>query len=111
MALRVVLLGTSFGRPVQAPAFQRHPGFELAGIAGSDPVRTKDVAAALGVPHASTDWRALIAKLEPDLVSVATPADLHHPMMLAALHAGAHALWEKPTPLAGHPAGEMSGPG
>ena len=94
---RVVILGTGFGRTVQAPSFQRHPAFELAGIAGSNPERTRSLAAELGVPDSDTDWRALIRRVKPDLVSVVTPADLHHPMAMAALEEGAHVLCEKPT--------------
>jgi predicted dehydrogenase len=105
--LRVVLLGTGFGRLVQAVAFQRHPGFELVGIAGSDPEKTRRIAAELGIPESSGDWRALIARVGPELVSIATPVDLHHPMMLAALEAGAHVLCEKPTALHRFQAAEM----
>jgi predicted dehydrogenase len=94
---RVVILGTGFGRTVQAPSFQRHRAFELAGIAGSNAERTRTVAAELGVADHDTDWRALIRRVHPDLVSIVTPADLHHPMAMAALEEGAHILCEKPT--------------
>jgi predicted dehydrogenase len=96
---RVVILGTGFGRTVQAVAFGRHPGFELAGIAGANEERTRRIAHELGIPHASGDWRRLLAELSPDLVSVVTPPDLHHPMAMAALEGGAHLLCEKPTAL------------
>ncbi len=105
--LRVVILGTGFGRTVQAVAFGRHPGFELAGIAGSQAAKTEKIAAELGIPRASSDWRALLADVRPDLVSVVTPAYLHHPMMLAALDGGAHVLCEKPTALHRQQAAEM----
>ena len=68
--LRVVLLGTSFARRVQAVAFGRHPGFEIAGIAGSDPARTAAAAEELGVPAHSTDWRGLLERVKPDLAAV-----------------------------------------
>jgi len=105
--LKVVILGTGFGRTVQAVAFGRHAGFALAGIAGSQPEKTQKIAADLGIPRASSDWKALLAEVRPDLVSVATPAYLHHPMMLAALESGAHVLCEKPTALHRHQAAEM----
>src|SRR5882724_2498068 len=105
--LRVVILGTGFGRSVQAVAFQRHEGFELAGIAGSRLEKTQAIATELGIPKASADWRALIAEVKPDLVSVVTPADLHHPMVMAALEGGSHVLCEKPTALHRHQAAEM----
>jgi predicted dehydrogenase len=105
--LKTVILGTGFGRLVQAVSFQRHGGFELAGIAGRQLDKTRRIAAELGIPNASDDWRALIAGVRPDLVSVVTPASLHHSMMLAALEAGAHVLCEKPTALHRHQAAEM----
>jgi predicted dehydrogenase len=97
--LRVAILGTSFGRLVQAPGFQRHPGFELVAIAGRDRARTEQVAGELGVPGAYADWRELLERERPDVASIATPCDLHHPMMLAAVAAGCHVLCEKPTAL------------
>ena len=94
---RVALFGTSFARLVQAPGFQRHPGFEVVAIAGSQLEKTRRVASELGIPAAYGDWRELLARETPDLVSIVTPADLHHPMMLAAIAAGAHVHCEKPT--------------
>lgn len=95
---RVGLIGTSFGRTVQAVAFGRHPGFELAAIAGRDAEKTRRIAAELGVtPFA--DWREMLEREPLDLVSVVSPVDLHHPMTMAAIERGAHVLCEKPTAL------------
>src|SRR5438045_1271658 len=97
--IRVAILGTSFGRLVQAVGFQRHAGFELVAIAGSDRGKSARIAGELGVPHVFADWRRLLATVECELVSVVTPADLHHPMVMAALESGRHVLCEKPTAL------------
>lgn len=105
--VRTVILGTGFGRTVQAVGFQRHGGFDLVGIASRDLGKTRRIAGELGIPRASDDWRALIEETRPDLVSVVSPPALHHPMMLAALDAGAHVLCEKPTALHRHQAREM----
>jgi predicted dehydrogenase len=104
---RVALIGTSFARFVQAVAFRRHPGFELVAIAGSNEAKTRGVADELGIPAAYVDWRAMLARESPQLVSVVTPVDLHHPMTLAALDAGAHVLCEKPTAMDRRQAAEM----
>ena len=104
---RVVLIGTSFARLVQAVAFGRHPGFELTAIAGSDAAKTRKIAGELRIAGAYGDWRQMLEKESPDLVSVATPVDLHYPMMLAALERGAHVLCEKPTALHRFQAAEM----
>jgi predicted dehydrogenase len=105
--LRVVVLGTSFGGSVHATGFQRHPGFEVVGMAGTDAARTRRAADAAGVALASTDWRALLDEAKPDVVSIVTPPDLHHPMTLAALERSCHVLCEKPTALDRHQAVEM----
>ncbi|MBI1797068.1 MAG: Gfo/Idh/MocA family oxidoreductase [Candidatus Eisenbacteria bacterium] len=105
--IRVAIIGTGFGRTVQAVAFRRHPGFELTAIAGSQDEKTRRVAAELAIPHAFGDWRRMLAEARPDLVSIVTPPDLHHPMMLEALAAGSHVLCEKPTALHRHQAAEM----
>jgi predicted dehydrogenase len=104
---RVAILGTSFGRAVQAAGFQRHPGFDLVAIAGADAAKTARIAAELGVPGGYSDWRRLLDEAKPDLVAIATPVDLHHPMMLAALEHGCHVLCEKPTALSRAQAAEM----
>ena len=98
-SLRVILLGAGFGRTVQAVAFARHPGFRVVGLAGATEEKTARAARDLGIPRASTDWRMLLREESPDLVSVATPVYLHHPMAIAALEGGAHLLCEKPTAL------------
>jgi len=95
--IRVAVLGTSFGRTVQSVAFQRHPGFELVAIAGHDLEKTRGIAAQLGVAAAYDDWRELLRRESPELVSVATPVFLHHDMFVGAVAAGAHVLCEKPT--------------
>lgn len=94
---RVALFGTSFARTVQVPGFQRHPGFELVAIAGSQLDKTRRIAGELGIPGAYDDWRQLLEREKPDLVSIVTPVDLHHRMFLAAVAAGAHVHCEKPT--------------
>jgi predicted dehydrogenase len=105
--LRLAIIGTGFGRNVQAVAFRRHPGFELVAFAGSDEARTRRIAGELGVEGAFGDWRRMLAEARPDVVSIAAPPDLHHPMMLAALERGCHVMCEKPTALHRLQAAEM----
>jgi predicted dehydrogenase len=104
---RTAIIGTGFGRSVQAVAFQRHEGFELAAIAGTRLAKTQEIAGQLGIAGAFDDWRRMLDEVRPDLVSIVAPPDLHHPMMLAALERGAHVLCEKPTALHRYQAAEM----
>ena len=105
--LRVVVLGTSFGGTVHLQGYGHHPGFAVVGVAGSDPERTRRVAEAAGVPRAETDWLRLLDLAKPDVVSVVTPVDLHHPMTMAALDRGCHVLCEKPAAMDRAQAAEM----
>ncbi len=50
----------------------------------------------LGWGAVETDWRALIARDDVDLVDVCTPGDTHAEIAIAALEAGKHVLCEKP---------------
>ena len=104
--VRTVLMGNSFASRVQVPGLCWAGGAELVGIAGRDADRARASAEELGIPLGTGDWRELLA-LEPDLVIVSTPVDLHRPMVLASLEAGAAVLCEKPFALDSTEAREM----
>jgi predicted dehydrogenase len=46
--------------------------------------------------HVESDWRALVARDDVDLVDICTPGDTHAEIAVAALEAGKHVLCEKP---------------
>jgi predicted dehydrogenase len=54
------------------------------------------VAEKFGWEHVETDWRALVARDDVDVVDVCTPGDTHAEIAVAALEAGKHVLCEKP---------------
>lgn len=95
-SIHVLLLGTGFGATVHAPGFASNPAFRLVGVASGHAENARRVAEQFGIPHASDDWKRTIETIEADLVSIATPADLHYPMARAALERGRHVLCEKP---------------
>jgi predicted dehydrogenase len=68
----------------------------LAAICGRDEAATRAAAARLGWAAAETDWRALIARDDVQLVDIVAPGSLHAPIAIAALQAGKHVLCEKP---------------
>ncbi|GAB3738069.1 Gfo/Idh/MocA family oxidoreductase [Amycolatopsis oliviviridis] len=68
----------------------------LAVLGGRDEVRTKAAAERFGWEDVETDWRALIARDDVDLVDICTPGDSHAEIAIAALEAGKHVLCEKP---------------
>ena len=98
-AIRVGLIGVGWGSIVQVPAFRVVPGFEVVALCSR---RADSVAAAgarLDLDDVSTDWEAFVRRDDLDLISVATPVDLHLPQVLAAIAAGKHVLVEKPVGL------------
>ncbi len=68
----------------------------MAAICGRDAAAVAAAAARHGWAAAETDWRALIARDDVQLVDVCTPGDLHAEIATAALAAGKHVLCEKP---------------
>ena len=68
----------------------------LSAICGRDPVAVRAAADRHGWAAAETDWRALIARDDVDLVDICTPGDSHAEIAVAALAAGKHVLCEKP---------------
>ncbi|MEV0171421.1 Gfo/Idh/MocA family oxidoreductase [Streptomyces sp. NPDC050803] len=69
---------------------------ELAVICGRDAAAVRAAADRHGWAAVETDWRALIARDDVDLVDICTPGDSHAEIAVAALAAGKHVLCEKP---------------
>ena len=68
----------------------------LAAICGRDKAAAAAAAGRLGWAAVETDWRALIARDDVQLIDISAPGDMHAPIALAALAAGKHVLCEKP---------------
>ena len=68
----------------------------MAAICGRDAAAAEAAARRLGWATFETDWRALIARDDVDLVDICTPGATHAPIAIAALRAGKHVLCEKP---------------
>jgi predicted dehydrogenase len=68
----------------------------LAAICGRDEVATRAAADRLGWAAVESDWRALIARDDVQLIDIVAPGGLHAPIAIAALQAGKHVLCEKP---------------
>ncbi len=92
--LRVGIVGSGFGGTVHAPAYALHPRFEVVAIAS--PTNAERVARERKIPNAFRSVGEMLAGVELDVVSVASPPFDHHPSVLAALAAGKHVLCEKP---------------
>lgn len=77
--------------------FSNLPGIEIAALADPDPQGRAQTAARIGAARTYADYRELLEKERPDLVSIAMrQAGEHRAIALAALRAGAHLYCEKP---------------
>ncbi|MFK4110893.1 Gfo/Idh/MocA family protein [Streptomyces sp. NPDC002176] len=68
----------------------------LSVLCGRDGTAVRAAADRHGWAATETDWRALIARDDVDLVDICTPGDSHAEIALAALAVGKHVLCEKP---------------
>ena len=94
--IRVALIGSSFGGNVHAPGFAKDDAFQLVGVASASIARARDLAGRFSIPYFTDDWSRMLEEVACDLVSIATPVDLHYSMARAALERGRHVLLEKP---------------
>lgn len=96
--LRVGFIGTGWTERVQIPTF-RLGGLTIQAICSGHVDNARRVAARYDIPEVHQDWRDLVESDTVDIVSIATPPDLHAQMAIAALQAGKHVICEKPTAL------------
>jgi predicted dehydrogenase len=94
--VRIGIIGAGFARTTQIPGFQACPGAKIVAIASAHRENAEKVAREFGIDHVESDWRALIARDDIDLVSIVTPVATHYEMTLAALDHGKAVLCEKP---------------
>ena len=100
--LRLALVGGgpgSFIGPVHRMAAELDGRIHLvAGAFSSDPARSIDAGRRFGIveDRCYSDWRALIARGDIDLIAIATPNHLHFPIARAAIGAGIHVMCDKP---------------
>ena len=94
--LRVAVIGVGFGQQVHVPAFRTDSRCEVTTLCASNEAKAAEVATRLNVPHASGDWRAVVADPEIDAVSIAVPPRLQPQIAIAALEHGKSVFCEKP---------------
>ncbi len=94
--LKVVVVGAGFaGRVVHLPGY-RSVGQPVAAICDLDTNVAQNIADQFAIENVYSDWREMIEKERPDVVSVCLPNVLHYEITIGALEAGAHVLCEKP---------------
>jgi predicted dehydrogenase len=77
--------------------FSNRPNIQVVALADPDPGGRARTAAKIGAARQYADYREMLEKERPNLISIAMrQADQHHQIALAALQAGAHIYCEKP---------------
>lgn len=106
--IRIGIIGAGFARTVQIPGFKACAGARIVAIASARRTHAEEVAREFGIEHVASDWRALVARDDIDLVSIVTPVVTHCEMTLAALDHGKSVLCEKPMAMTADEASQMA---
>jgi predicted dehydrogenase len=72
------------------------PGVELAAVCDLSPATAEAAAERYGIQAWFTDHRAMLEKVQPDVVHVTTPPTSHFRLAMDSFEAGAHVIVEKP---------------
>lgn len=94
--MKAVVVGAGYWGPNLARNFRGSADWELAGICDLDESRAQKVADSVGGVPIFTQLADVLADESIDAIAIATPANTHHPIALAALEAGKHVMVEKP---------------
>lgn len=90
---KAAVIGLGTIAPIHLDAIARNPEIELAGVCDIDEAGCKNAPA--GVPF-FTDYKEMIASVQPDCVHLCLPHDLHYPVAKDAVELGCHVFTEKP---------------
>ena len=101
--LNVAMIGTGFIAKAHSNAFRQVAHFfdvpydlSLKVICGRNPAKLESAAERWGWEEVSTDWQAVVARPDIDVVDIAVPNVLHAPIAIAAAQAGKMVWCEKP---------------
>lgn len=101
--LRIGMVGYGFMGRTHSNAFMQAPKFfdlpyepVLTAVCARNRERADAFAANWGYGSVETDWRALVARDDIDLIDIAAPNNMHHDIAIAAAGAGKMVMCEKP---------------
>jgi predicted dehydrogenase len=108
--VRVAVLGAAnFSEVAHIPGINAHPKGEVVALYSRDLQRAQEMAEKNGVPEATDNLEALLARDDVDAVTVPSTNLNHYRYSIAALRAGKHVFCEKPMAVNAEQAAEMTG--
>lgn len=93
--LRAIVVGAGFAGEGHTRALQ-YAGVEVVALCARQPDVVRAMADKLGVGIASTNWRATLDEVRPDIVAIGTPAHVRREIIEAAVGLGCHLFCDKP---------------
>ena len=102
----VAVAGTGFIGPVHIEGLRR-AGQNVVGVLGSTPVKSRQIAAQLGLATGYESFDEILRDGRVQAVHIATPNRLHFDMAARALRAGRHVICEKPLAMNSGESGEL----
>jgi predicted dehydrogenase len=94
--INVGLIGSQFISTIHADALSRCPEAAMFAVASPTPGNAARFASRFRIPHHCTDYQALLAMPEVQMVVIGAPNDLHCRIALDCIAAGKHVVLEKP---------------
>ncbi len=93
--MKVAVIGVGSMGKNHARVYSELPETDLVAVADADQNLVATTAEKHSA-HAYTDFREMLKKEKPDVVSIAVPTAMHEEVGLAVLESGSHVLMEKP---------------
>lgn len=94
--MKLATVGTSFVTDHFIKAAQKEGSFEVDTVFSRTVEKAKFLADKYNIPHTQSDWKALLADPQIDVVYLATPNDTHFSLAKDLLMAKKHVIVEKP---------------
>ena len=94
--MNIGILGTGSIARTMAAEFAKAPAFRCEAVCSRQQATGEALAQQFGIPKVYTDYDAMLADPDIELVYIATPNSLHYAQTKAALLAGKNVLCEKP---------------
>ena len=94
--MNIGILGTGSIARTMAAEFTKVPAFRCEAVCSRQQATGEALAQQFGIPKVYTDYDAMLADPDIELVYIATPNSLHYAQTKAALLAGKNVLCEKP---------------